>query len=127
MIDHTGITVSDLERSKAFYAQALAPLGYRLCLELAGAAGFGAQRTPDDDPGGDFWVTAGEPQSPRTHVAFRAGDEDHVRLFHRAALAAGGADNGPPGPRSQYHDGYYAAYVLDLDGFNIEAVCHLPR
>lgn len=124
MIDHTGITVADFERSKAFYAKALAPLGYRICLELESAAGFGAQEGPGDDPGGDFWISAGEPQTPRTHIAFRAADEEHVSMFHRAAIEAGGTDNGAPGPRAHYHVGYYAAYVLDPDGYNIEAVYH---
>ena len=124
MIDHTGINVSDFERSKAFYARALAPLGYTICLELESAAGFGAQEGAGDDPGGDFWISAGDPQTPRTHIAFRAAGEEHVAMFHRAAIEAGGTDNGAPGPRPHYHEGYYAAYVLDPDGFNIEAVYH---
>ena len=107
-----------------FYTKALSPLGYRICLEFESAAGFGAQATGSDDPGGDFWISAGEPQSPRAHVAFRAADEEQVGMFHRAAIEAGGTDNGAPGLRPHYHAHYYAAYVLDPDGYNIEAVCH---
>jgi catechol 2,3-dioxygenase-like lactoylglutathione lyase family enzyme len=124
MIDHTGFNVSDLERSKAFYLRALTPLGYGISLELEGAAGFGARTGADDDPGGDFWIAAGEPQTPRTHIAFRAASEQQVSDFYSAAIAAGGKDNGPPGPRPHYHEGYYAAFVLDPDGYNIEAVYH---
>ncbi|MGD0166533.1 MAG: VOC family protein [Gaiellaceae bacterium] len=124
MIDHTGFNVSNLELSKAFYLKALAPLGYGICLELENAAGFGAQRSGGDDPGGDFWISTGEPQTPRTHVAFRAASEEEVQSFYRAALEAGGTDNGAPGERPHYHAGYYAAFVLDPDGYNVEAVFH---
>ena len=124
MIDHTGFNVSDLELSKAFYLKALAPLGYGISLEFEGAAGFGAHPGARDDPGGDFWITAGEPQAPRVHLAFQAADEAQVQEFYRAAIEAGGKDNGPPGPRPHYHPGYYAAFVLDPDGYNIEAVFH---
>jgi catechol 2,3-dioxygenase-like lactoylglutathione lyase family enzyme len=124
MIDHTGFNVSDLELSKAFYLKALASLGYGISLEFEGAAGFGTQEGAGDDPGGDFWISAGEPQTPRTHVAFHAANEEQVNEFYRAAIEAGGKDNGPPGPRPHYHEGYYAAFVLDPDGYNIEAVFH---
>jgi catechol 2,3-dioxygenase-like lactoylglutathione lyase family enzyme len=76
------------------------------------------------DPGGDFWIAQGEPHAPRTHVAFAAVDRAAVEAFHAAALAAGGTDNGPPGLRPQYHTRYYAAFVLDPDGYNVEAVFH---
>jgi catechol 2,3-dioxygenase-like lactoylglutathione lyase family enzyme len=125
MIDHTGINVSDLERSKEFYEKALAPLGYAVRLELPRAAGFGTRDEGDgDDPGGDFWISSGEPFTPRSHIAVRAGSEAAVAAFHEAALAAGGRDNGAPGPRRHYHEGYYAAYVHDPDGYNIGAVYH---
>jgi catechol 2,3-dioxygenase-like lactoylglutathione lyase family enzyme len=124
MIDHTGVNVSDFELGKAFYVQALAPLGYGICLELEGGAGFGANPGERDDPGGDFWISAGEPQTPCSHLAFRAAGEGEVQAFYSAAIAAGGKDNGPPGERPHYHSGYYAAYVLDPDGHNIEAVYH---
>ena len=125
MIDHTGVKVSDLVRSKAFYRAALAPLGYRLLLE------FPAEVTGGDDvagfgvpPKADFWLALGEPNRPCIHIAFRAASRAQVDAFHRAALAAGGRDNGGPGPRPHYHENYYGAFVLDPDGHNVEAVCH---
>jgi catechol 2,3-dioxygenase-like lactoylglutathione lyase family enzyme len=77
-------------------------------------------------PRPDFWVNEGEPQKPHVHVAFAAESRAMVDAFHAAALAAGGRDNGGPGPREQYHKDYYGAFVLDPDGHNIEACCHLP-
>ena len=124
MIDHTGFNVSDLALSREFYLKALAPLGYDIGLEFEGAVGFGTQRNAGDDPGGDFWIGAGEPQTPRVHLAFRAASEQQVQEFYRAALEAGGTDNGQPDLRPHYHEGYYAAFVLDPDGHNIEAVFH---
>jgi catechol 2,3-dioxygenase-like lactoylglutathione lyase family enzyme len=123
MIDHTGVNVSDLARSRAFYELALAPLGYRVCLEIGNTVGFGERRDEAVEQRADFWIGEGEPQTPRVHVAFRAKDRRRVDEFHAAALAAGGTDNGPPGLRPHYHEGYYAAYALDPDGYNIEAVC----
>ncbi|UXN61259.1 VOC family protein [Phyllobacterium zundukense] len=125
MIDHTGIIVSDFERSKKFYREALAPLGYELLHEVPAAvtgsadvAGFGEGGKPD------FWVTNGEPNKPPLHIAFRVKGRDIVDAFHAAAIAAGGIDNGQPGLRPHYHPKYYGAFVRDLDGHNIEAVCH---
>jgi catechol 2,3-dioxygenase-like lactoylglutathione lyase family enzyme len=126
VIDHVGFPVSDYERSKGFYAQALAPLGYALVMEIDGthtesrapAAGFGPPGKPD------FWI-GGEGSLKRPlHIAIAAADRASVDAFHVAALRAGGRDNGSPGLRPQYHDAYYAAFVLDPDGHNIEAVCH---
>ena len=77
------------------------------------------------DPGGDFWISSGIPQTPRTHIAFNAASRKIVENFYKSALSAGGTDNGRPGIRSQYHESYYAAFILDPDGYNIEAVCHL--
>jgi catechol 2,3-dioxygenase-like lactoylglutathione lyase family enzyme len=122
MLDHLGFSVSDYERSKAFYAQALAPLGLELLLEpLADVGGFGEGGKPF------FWID-GRGTAPQTgiHVAFAVGDRPTVEAFHAAALAAGGTDNGGPGVREIYHPDYYGAYVLDPDGNNIEAVCHAP-
>ena len=125
MIDHTGVTVSDFARSKAFYTEALAPIGYHLLMELpapvtgsADVAGFGKPPKPD------FWIAGGTPNVPPIHIAFRVGSRAVVDAFHRAALAAGGRDNGAPGLRPHYHPDYYGAFVLDPDGHNIEAVCH---
>ena len=129
MIDHTGVTVSDLARSCAFYEAALAPLGYAVRHRVKDIAiGFGAERDQHGgaDPGGDFWIGKGTPQQPHVHVAFRAMSHAEVDAFHAAAIAAGGTDHGAPGNRDHYHSGYYAAFVLDPDGHNIEAVCHIP-
>jgi catechol 2,3-dioxygenase-like lactoylglutathione lyase family enzyme len=122
MLDHMGFGVSDYERSKAFYAQALAPLGISLLMEpIAEAAGFGADGKPF------FWIeTRGGAVTGRLHVAFATEDRANVDAFHAAGLAAGGTDNGAPGVRAIYHPNYYGAYVLDPDGHNIEAVCHRP-
>ena len=77
-------------------------------------------------PKSDFWVSEGTPNDPRIHVAFRAENRQQVDAFYKAAIAAGGKDNGAPGPRPHYHKYYYGAFVLDPDGHNIEAVCHEP-
>ena len=119
MIDHIGISVSDLARSLAFYERALAPLGYTVLMKHDQFAGFGAGGKPD------FWISVGG-RKDRIHIAFRAKGRTDVRAFHEAALAAGGQDNGPPGVRAMYHPDYYGAFVLDPDGHNIEAVCHEP-
>jgi catechol 2,3-dioxygenase-like lactoylglutathione lyase family enzyme len=119
VLDHIGINVSDLATSRAFYEQALAPLGYEPLTEFPGVVGFGARGKPD------FWLQEGSP-GDRLHVAFLAQDRSVVDAFHAAGLAAGGQDNGGPGIREQYHPTYYGAYVLDPDGHNIEAVCHTP-
>jgi catechol 2,3-dioxygenase-like lactoylglutathione lyase family enzyme len=126
MIDHVGFAVSDYERSKRFYLQALAPLGYSLIIEVgaeqteskAPAAGFGANGKPD------FWIGGEGGLKHPLHVAIVAKDRATVDAFYRAALAAGAKDNGPPGVRPHYHPNYYGAFVLDPDGHNIEAVCH---
>ena len=127
MIDHIGFPVSDYARSKAFYTRVLETLGVKLIKEVSlsddgedGYAGFGADRP-------HFWVGTGTPLNGRLHVAFTAKNRAEVQAFYAAALAAGGIDNGPPGLRPHYHENYYAAFVLDPDGHNIEAVNHLPE
>ncbi|WP_020649566.1 VOC family protein [Solimonas variicoloris] len=130
MLDHVGLVVADYERSKAFYRAALAPLGFELLMELAppvvdhAHGGFGAAPKPE------FWISASggaaRPNTPPVHIALRARTRAEVDAFHRAALAAGGRDNGAPGLRPHYHPNYYGAFVLDPDGHNIEAVCHAP-
>ena len=120
MLDHVGVEVSDFERSKSFYEQALAPLGLKVVMEpVPGvAAGFGAEFP-------FFWIAGrGRDAVSGAHVAFRADSRETVEAFHAAALAAGGTDNGPAGEREIYHPGYYGAFVLDPDGNNIEAVHH---
>jgi catechol 2,3-dioxygenase-like lactoylglutathione lyase family enzyme len=128
MIDHTGVTVSEFAASKTFYTAALAAIGYQKLLEfgpeITGSvwvAGFGEPPKPD------FWISAGTPNRPAIHVAFRVATRAQVRAFHAAALAAGGTCNGPPGIRAHYHPNYYGAFVHDPDGHNIEAVCHDPE
>jgi catechol 2,3-dioxygenase-like lactoylglutathione lyase family enzyme len=112
------LNVSDYARSKAFYSAALETLGYRVVMDMESfGVGFGPEQKPI------FWVARRDPVGP-AHVAFTAPDRATVDAFHAAGLAAGGTDNGPPGIREHYHPTYYAAFVLDPDGHNIEAVCH---
>src|SRR5204862_2492079 len=120
MIDHVTANVTDFQQAKRFYEQALAPLGYSLQMEFEGAAGFG---TGEGIP--DFWIGSSSERGA-AHVAFSAGDRPSVDRFYEEAIAAGGQDNGPPGLRPDYHETYYAAYVHDADGNNIEAVSHRP-
>lgn len=118
MIDHVSIKVSDLAKAKTFFEAALAPLGYKVVKEFPGAAvGLGAAGKPD------FWISIGGKTAP-VHIAFATADRKVVDAFHAAALKAGGKDEGAPGVRKEYHPNYYGAFVLDLDGNNIEAVCH---
>jgi catechol 2,3-dioxygenase-like lactoylglutathione lyase family enzyme len=120
MLDHIAIVVSDHERSRNFYREALAPLSYVLMMdhEVSGS-GFGRDGKPD------FWLQPGSPSGP-IHVAFACADRDTVDSFHAAAVKAGAPDNGAPGLRPEYHPTYYGAFVLDPDGNNVEAVCHAP-
>ena len=126
MIDHIGFPVADYARSKAFYLKALAPLGYALVMEVqqdandSPAAGFGANGKPD------FWIGGEGGLNRPVHIAVAARDRPSVDAFYRAALGAGGKDNGAPGLRPHYHPNYYGAFVLDPDGHNVEAVCHAP-
>lgn len=121
MLDHVSLKVSDVARSKAFYDAALKPLGVAMLMSQGEIfAGYGSEGKPD------FWIGAGGAPSLGAHVALTAKDRPSVDAFYRAAMAAGGRDNGGPGLRPEYHPTYYAAFVLDPDGHNIEAVCHAP-
>jgi catechol 2,3-dioxygenase-like lactoylglutathione lyase family enzyme len=128
VLDHVGFAVSNAERSREFYQQALAPLGISLIMsvtpdqtESGGTAhGFGSDGKPY------FWIGDNERVGEGTHIAFEVKSRSEVDIFHQAALAAGGIDHGAPGIRAHYHPNYYAAFVLDPDGINIEAVCHAP-
>jgi catechol 2,3-dioxygenase-like lactoylglutathione lyase family enzyme len=111
-MDHVIINVSQLQRSKEFYAAALAGLDLELA-EAEGMFGFGA-----------FWIAARDETISGLHVAFAFPDRSGVDAFHAAAVAAGGTDNGAPGLRPDYGENYYAAFVFDPDGVNVEAVCH---
>jgi len=135
VIDHIGVTASDLKVAKAFYDAALAPLGLAVVMSVTaeqtgGSAHFGYGATaarPELQVGKpNFWVSEGPAATGAMHVAFLAADRAQVDAFHAAALAAGGTDNGAPGVRPHYHPNYYAAFVLDPDGRNVEAVCHAP-
>ena len=132
MLDHVSLRVADYDRSKKFYEAALRPLGYKLAMEAASGAGFSKGFIPV------FWIKQGKPMSsavraeppeldacggPSVHVAFASDDRSTVDAFYRAALDAGARDNGAPGLRPN-HPNYYGAFVLDPDGYNIEAVCH---
>jgi catechol 2,3-dioxygenase-like lactoylglutathione lyase family enzyme len=121
MLDHIGFSVADYPASRAFYAAALAPLGIGLLAEFGEHAGFGR------DDKAQFWIGAGGKPPGRMHLAFSARTRAEVAAFHAAALAAGATDNGEPGLRPDYHPHYYGAFVIDLNGHNIEAVCHSPE
>ena len=127
MLDHISLAVSDFERARAFFDQALAPLGISVMMSVTAeqsgegpSLGYGSAGRPY------FWVSGGGAPTGRLHVAFAAKDRATVDAFYQAALDAGGRDNGAPGVRPHYHPNYYGAFVLDPDGHNIEAVCHLP-
>jgi catechol 2,3-dioxygenase-like lactoylglutathione lyase family enzyme len=117
MYDHVGLKVKDLEASVRFYTAALAPLSFVLCSRDASGAGFG----PPGEP--SLWLYPAAKSNAGTHVAFRAGDRAAVDRFHAAGLEAGGKDNGAPGLRADYSPKYYAAFLVDPDGNNVEAVC----
>lgn len=129
IFDHMGFGVGDYVRAKAFYGAVLAPLGIHFVMEIEAhdnasgfaAAGFGR----DGDP--LFWIGAEGVTRPVMHLAFRAQTREQVDHFHAAALAVGGTDHGAPGLRPRYHPHYYAAFIIDPDGHNIEAVCHKPQ
>jgi len=128
MIDHISFAVSDYQRARAFYDAALAPLGYVMANEFGTHAGYGKIGAPFFwiDGGGDPGEVVGKTRG--FHLALNAPDRPSVDAFYQAALAAGGRDNGPPGPRPHYHANYYAAFVIDPDGYRVEAVCHrAPR
>lgn len=132
MIDHLGISVSDYATSKQFYLQALAPLGVGIVMnvpkEVSGRpsdfTGFGYDQKPF------FWIGQGaaahDVTSGGMHLCFTAKSRAEVDAFYKAAIAAGARDNGPPGIREHYHPNYYGAFVIDLNGVNLEAVCHKP-
>jgi catechol 2,3-dioxygenase-like lactoylglutathione lyase family enzyme len=127
MYDHIGLHVHDLAASIAFYQAALAPFGYELCSRDDTSAGFGRPNDPA------LWLYAApDAKSAKSatsvaHVAFRASDRATVDRFHQRGAAAGGRDNGKPGLRADYAPTYYAAFLLDPDGNNLEAVCMEPR
>ena len=120
MFDHIGFGVTNLAESKAFYLQALQPLGVEVAMEGPYGVGLGRNRKPS------LWISETKERPAHLHLAFVADTREQVDAFHAAALAAGGKDNGAPGIRPHYHANYYGAFVLDPDGHNVEAVCHSP-
>jgi catechol 2,3-dioxygenase-like lactoylglutathione lyase family enzyme len=126
MIDHIGIPVTNYAAAKTFYENSLAPLGVRMMMEVPrehtggrGVCGFGAEQP-------QFWISDGNHTNQHVHVAFAAKSREAVDAFYAAAMAAGAKDNGKPGLRPHYHEHYYGGFIIDLDGNNVEAVCHLP-
>lgn len=118
MYDHIGLRVADIGASVRFYRAALGELGYVLCTEDAASAGFGPAGAPA------LWLTQGPEAAARgAHLAFRASARAAVERFHARGLEAGGRDNGAPGLRRDYGPGYFAAFLIDPDGNNVEAVC----
>lgn len=128
MLDHVSLSVADMDREKRFYTAVLAELGMELVGEVTTAqsgsvahAGFGVGRK------GQLWLAGHGRQTPSAHICFRTDTRKAVRAFHAAGLANGGSDNGAPGIRENYHPEYYAAFVTDPEGHNIEAVCFEPE
>ena len=124
MIDHITIGVNDFDASTTFYDAALAPLGVRRLFDVPAEETDGVRVTSYGDDRPWFWLAEERPTRGLLHVAFQATSRAQVNAFHAAALQKGGTDNGAPGLRPHYHDTYYAAFVRDPDGHNIEAVCH---
>lgn len=125
MIDHLSIPVSDFQTGRKFYSTALAPIGYKILHEGEGFCGMGPTAEGEEAWQGSIWLGQETVATP-VHVAFRVTDRTQVDAFYQAALGAGGQDNGAPGIRARYHENYYAAFVHDHDGNNIEVVCHRP-
>jgi catechol 2,3-dioxygenase-like lactoylglutathione lyase family enzyme len=117
MYDHIGLKVKDIDAAVRFYTAALKPLGFVLCSRDGSSAGFG----PKDAPA--LWLYGGGKAADGAHVAFRAPDRAAVAAFHADGMKQGGRDNGKPGLRADYSPTYYAAFLIDPDGNNVEAVC----
>ena len=118
MLDHVTLSVSDYQASKSFYERALRPLGYTVIMQFGEHAGMGV------DGDADFWFGQGKKTEPHIHVCFRARDRKSVDAFHAAALSAGATELRPPGLQPEYHATYYGSFVRDLNGIDLEAVCH---
>lgn len=120
MLDHVMLRVKDYAESKRFYDEVLGTLGYKMVMEFPEAGGYG-----DEKP--YFWIGAAPDPHPRVHIAFMAKSRAQVDAFHAKALELGAKSDGAPGLRLEYHPDYYAAFVIDPDGHNIEAVIHTPE
>jgi len=125
MLDHITFGVTNFERSTTFYDQAFAPLGVKRLFDPPEAQAGGVKATGYGDRRPWFWLAEEDATHGKLHIALRARSRADVDAFHAAAILAGGTDNGAPGLRPHYHATYYGAFVLDPDGHNIEAVCHL--
>jgi catechol 2,3-dioxygenase-like lactoylglutathione lyase family enzyme len=121
MFDHVGFGVTDYAASKAFFLKALQPLGVAIAMEGPYGVGMGQNAKPS------LWMYQSDEKPAHLHIAFAAQNRQQVDEFYRAALEAGGKDNGAPGLRPHYHASYYAAFVIGPDGHNVEAVCHKPE
>ena len=121
ILDHLTVPVKDLKAARAFYEAALEPLGMKINLDYPSAFGMGSREE------NIFWLARDRRASGGGHYALRVDNRDEVDAFHAAALRAGGEDNGAPGPRPDYGPNYYAAFVKDGEGNNIEVVCYQPR
>jgi catechol 2,3-dioxygenase-like lactoylglutathione lyase family enzyme len=124
LLDHVTFGVSDFARSTAFYDAAFAPLGMKRLFDVPPEHSGGVPCTGYGDARPFFWISEQDAVRGKLHLALRTDSRAAVDAFYAAAMAAGGRDNGPPGPRPHYHANYYGAFVLDPDGNNIEAVCH---
>jgi catechol 2,3-dioxygenase-like lactoylglutathione lyase family enzyme len=128
VLDHIGLSVADYPKAKAFYDAVMPTIGASCVMAVTAeetggtyeGAGYGLNGKPS------FWIGTGGRTKGSLHIAFVAESRAAVDAFYAAAIAAGGTDNGPPGIRAHYHPNYYGAFVFDLDGHNIEAVCHKP-
>ncbi|MHA6265048.1 VOC family protein [Arenibacterium sp. CAU 1754] len=127
MIDHITFGVTDFDRSTAFYDQAFAPLGVQRLFDVPKEHSDGVKVTGYGDDRPWFWLAEENATTGLMHIALQAKSKADVDAFHAAAIRAGGTDNGSPGFRLHYNPDYYAAFVLDPDGHNIEAVCHTPK
>lgn len=128
MLDHIALSVANYPKAKAFYDAVMPTIGASCVMAVTAeetggtyeGAGYGLNGKPS------FWIGTGGRTKGSLHIAFVAESRAAVDAFYAAAIAAGGTDNGPPGIRAHYHPNYYGAFVFDLDGHNIEAVCHKP-
>lgn len=121
MLDHIGLRTRQAAAMMSFYDKALAPLGYSKQMDFGDVAGYGTPQHPA------LWISAADEATSPLHIALAAANRAAVDAFYAAALAAGAKDNGAPGLRPDYHPNYYGAFVIDPDGHNLEAVCHLPE
>ena len=129
MLDHIGFSVRNLKQSREFYEKALLPLAIKVLMEVTPEmtggdslhCGFGSHNKPS------FWISSAGEICPSIHIAFTASSRTEVDAFYHVALTAGGKDNGAPGLRTIYHPNYYGAFIIDMDGHNIEAVCHSAK